>query len=78
MTIEAYTGDPGAGKGYLVTKRALKLIKKGHRVYVNYPLQGGIPYKQIEETYSVKKEKGEKKAPYIIMDEASLLFPCGS
>lgn len=77
MTIEAYTGDPGAGKGYLCTRRMLKLIKKGHRVYANYPLEGAIRFNQIEEIYDVRKQKGEK-TPYIVFDEASLLFPCGS
>jgi zona occludens toxin (predicted ATPase) len=78
MTIEAYTGDPGAGKGYLCTKRAVKLIKKGHRVYANYPLEGSIQYSYIEEIYDVRRENGEKRQPFILIDEASLMFPCGS
>jgi zona occludens toxin (predicted ATPase) len=77
MTIEAFTGDPGAGKGYMVTKKMLKLIKKGHDVYANYPLDGSIQFKYIEEIYSVRREKGGK-TPYIVIDEAGLVFPAGS
>lgn len=78
MTIECYTGDPGAGKTYLMTKRALKLMKKGHRVYANYPLEGAIPWKFVDELYAIKREPEDKKSPYILMSEASLLYPCGS
>lgn len=75
--IEAYTGMPGAGKTYLMTKKALKLMKKGHRVFANFPLKGAIPYSKMEELFSIKRQKGEK-LPIVLMDEAGLIAPAGA
>lgn len=76
--IEGMTGLPGAGKTYLATKRALKQIKKGIRVYANYPLEGAIPYKQIEELFEIRRLPGEKYSPHVYIDEAGLIAPAGS
>lgn len=77
--IEAYIGMPGSGKTYLMTKMAMKKLKKGHRVYANYPLQGatGI-YNQISELYDIKRLPDEKLSPIILLDEAGLAAPAGS
>lgn len=76
--IEAFLGLPGAGKTYLMTRLASKKIKKGHRVFANYPLEGAIRYSQIEELFEVKRLPGEKKSPVILIDEAGLIAPAGS
>ncbi|MCL6456521.1 MAG: zonular occludens toxin domain-containing protein [Gorillibacterium sp.] len=75
--IEAFTGMPGCGKTYLMTKRALKLMKKGHRVFANFPLKGAIPYTKMEELFVIKRIKGEK-IPIVLLDEAGLIAPAGA
>lgn len=76
--IEGYTGLPGSGKTYLATRMASKKIKKGCRVYANYPLKGAIQYSQIEELFSIHRDPGEKYSPLILIDEAGLIAPAGS
>lgn len=76
--IEAIIGLPGSGKTYLATRIATKRIKKGGRVYANYPLEGSIQYTQIEELFDIRKEPGEKYSPLILIDEAGLVAPAGS
>lgn len=78
MTIEAWLGDPGQGKTYLMTKLAMRKMKLGHRVYANYPLEGATIYKQYTEIFDVKRNPGEKRSPIVLIDEASLMFPAGS
>lgn len=67
--IEAFVGLPGQGKTYLMTRKALKLMKK-RPVYANYPLKGAIRYNQVEELFSVKEA-------VILIDEAGLVAPAG-
>lgn len=38
--IEAVTGYPGSGKSFYCTYRAYKAIKKGRKVFTNYPVKG--------------------------------------
>lgn len=76
--IEGITGLPGQGKTYLATKWSSKKIKKGARVYANYPLEGSIQYTQIEELFDIKKRPDEKYSPLILIDEAGLVAPAGS
>lgn len=66
--IEAFTGLPGAGKTYFMTKRALKEMKKGRKVYANYPLEGAIRYRNINEIFDVKNA-------LVLIDEAGLIAP---
>lgn len=75
--IEAYVGLPGQGKTYLMSRLATKLMKKGHRVYANYPLKGALRYGQIEELFEIKRLPGEKRSPVILIDEAGLVAPAG-
>lgn len=76
--IEAYIGLPGQGKTYLMTRLAVKKMKKGHRVYANYPLEGAIRYHQIEELFAIRREKDEKLSPVVLIDEAGLIAPAGA
>lgn len=76
--IEAFTGMPGQGKTYLMTRLAQKKLKKGHRVYSNYPLEGAILYNQIEELFEIKRQPEDKHNPVILIDEAGLIAPAGS
>lgn len=66
--IEAFIGLPGAGKTYLMTKVANKMMRKGRTVYANYPLKGAIQYRKIEETFGVKNA-------VVLIDEAGLVAP---
>lgn len=66
--IEAFTGLPGAGKTYMMTKRALKEMAKGRTVYANYPLKGAVRYRQFREIFEV--ENG-----LVLIDEAGLIAP---
>lgn len=68
--IEAFTGLPGQGKTYLMTRQALKLMKKGRKVYANYPLEGAERFEQVEEVFHVKEA-------VILLDEAGLVAPAG-
>lgn len=74
MTIEAYTGMPGEGKTYWMTKDALKQVKRGRKLLTNYPIIDPATgkcfpmYKQIHEIF-------EAKNCLILMDEASLMAP---
>lgn len=38
--IEAFTGYPGSGKTFALTYRAYKDIKRGRKVFTNYPVKG--------------------------------------
>lgn len=75
--ITAFTGLPGHGKTYMMTKMAIKHMKKGGRVFANYPLKGAIRYQQITELFDVRRLPGEKLAPLICIDEAGLVAPAG-
>lgn len=66
--IEAYTGMPGMGKTYLMTKLALRHMRKGIPVYANYPLEGAKRYFQIEDVFEVREAT-------ILIDEAGLVAP---
>jgi len=67
MSIRMYTGRPGTGKTYLLTRDVLKELKKGTKVYSNYKIQGDWPtlkyWKRLDDLY--KLEDG-----IIVMDEA--------
>lgn len=69
--IEAFYGLPGQGKTYLMTRLAIKKMRRGIPVYANYPLKGAIRYHQIEEVFGVKEA-------VILLDEAGLAAPAGS
>lgn len=66
--IEAFTGLPGQGKTYLMTKKAIQEMKKGRKVYANYPLEGSISYEDISEILTVRQG-------LVLIDEAGLLIP---
>lgn len=68
--IEAFLGLPGQGKTYLMTRLALKKMKKGIPVYANYPLEGAVRFKKVEEVFDVKQA-------VILLDEAGLVAPSG-
>lgn len=68
--IEAFIGLPGAGKTYLMTRKAIKLAKSGRKIYANYPIKGAIRFKQISEVFEVKNA-------VILLDEAGLVAPSG-
>lgn len=68
--IEGFVGLPGQGKTYLMTKLALKHMKKGVPVYANFNLEGAHKWSQVEELFDVKEAT-------ILIDEAGLVAPAG-
>lgn len=79
--IEAYTGLPGMGKTYAMTKRALDEIaraawrkKKGKsykRVFANYKIEGAEYFKEL---YELQNEKNI----IVLVDEAGIYLPSQS
>jgi hypothetical protein len=51
-----------------MTKKALTEIRKGRKVYANYPLKGAERYRHIEEVLDVREG-------LVLMDEAGLIAP---
>lgn len=66
--IEAYVGMPGAGKTYLVSRRALKAIRRGKKeVWANFALKGAHRFRQFPELYAVRNA-------LVVLDEAGLMM----
>lgn len=68
MSIEAYTGLPGQGKTYNMTRLALQKMQKGKKVYANYNLVGAEYFKELSELKNVKNA-------LILIDEAGIYLP---
>jgi hypothetical protein len=45
ISVEGYIGLPGAGKTFALSKRGLRAIEEGRRVFSNYGLEGSMPIK---------------------------------
>lgn len=66
--IESFTGLPGMGKTYNMTRYALKQFKKGRTVYANYHVKGFKYFKELNEVIGVKNA-------LILIDEAGIYLP---
>lgn len=66
--IEAFTGLPGNGKTYNMTRKARKQMQKGRVVYANYDLVGAKYFKELSELVDVKNA-------LILIDEAGIYLP---
>jgi hypothetical protein len=66
--VEGFTGLPGAGKTYWLSKLGLDAIKAGRPVYANYTLEGAIRYKNLSEVFKVRQG-------VILVDEINLVCP---
>jgi len=66
--IEAFTGLPGQGKTYNMTKKALKVMEKGRKVYANYKVEGAEYFKELYELKDIKNA-------LILVDEAGIYLP---
>src|SRR3712207_2524163 len=66
--IEAFTGLPGMGKTYNMTRRALQQMKKGRKVYANYRMQGAEYFKELSDIVNVRNA-------LILIDEAGIYLP---
>ena len=70
--IEAFTGLPGAGKTYHMSKKALYQMKyKNKTIYANYKLDGAIYFKELYELSGIKNA-------IILVDEAGIYLPAQS
>jgi len=52
--IIAYTGLPGGGKTWMMTRDLFRRIRRGIPVYANYPLLGSRFWTRLEEIYGVR------------------------
>lgn len=66
--IEAFVGLPGQGKTYNMTRRALREMKKGKKIYANYQLKGAEYFKELGELVGIKNA-------IILIDEAGIYLP---
>jgi hypothetical protein len=66
--IEAFTGLPGQGKTYNMTRKAIPIMKRGRKVYANYQLKGAVYFKELSELVGVKDA-------LILVDEAGIYLP---
>lgn len=66
--IEGFTGLPGMGKTYNMTRMALKQMKKGRKVYANYQVEGAEYFKELSDIVNVKNA-------LILIDEAGIYLP---
>lgn len=66
--IEIITGLPGFGKTLNATNKARKAMKKGKKVYANYPIKGG---EYVEDVFTLF---GRVKNALIVVDEMSIEF----
>lgn len=66
--IEIITGLPGFGKTLTASRWALKKMKKGKKVYANYPLQGAEYFADILQVL------GKVENALIVVDEAGIVF----
>jgi len=61
--ITGYVGRPGKGKTLLMTWDARRAMRRGRKVYANYPVLGAFFWTSLEQTYGVRNG-------VIAMDEA--------
>ena len=66
--IEAFTGNPGAGKTYNMVRRAYKQHKKGRQVYANFHCTFATYFKELDDIMHVRDA-------LILIDEASIYLP---
>lgn len=66
--IEAFTGLPGQGKTYNMTRLALKQMARGRKVYANYKIEGAEYFKELSELIGLKNA-------LILIDEAGIYLP---
>jgi len=66
--IELITGLPGFGKTLTMTRWAYKAMKKGKKVYANYPLEGA---ELVDDIFGLL---GNVQNALICVDEASVVF----
>jgi hypothetical protein len=66
--IEIITGLPGFGKTLNATNMALKAMKRGKKVYANYPIKGA---EYVEDPFLLF---GRVKNALIVIDEMSIVF----
>jgi hypothetical protein len=67
--IEVYAGMPGNGKTFALTYRAMRAMKKGKKVFSNYPLRGAFRI-TFEDLINYTFPEGS----VIIIDEAGRWF----
>lgn len=66
--IEAFTGLPGQGKTYNMTRKAIIQMKRGRKVYANYDLKGAEHFKELSDINGIKNA-------LILVDEAGIYLP---
>ena len=76
--INIILGLPGAGKTYVLTRKACEFLKKGYPVYSNFPLNLEhpliAPYKERVFYWKEADELVKIESGIILMDEAQVYF----
>jgi hypothetical protein len=66
--VEGFTGLPGSGKTYWLSKLGLDALAKGLPVYANFHLEGANKFSDLKEVFFVRKG-------VILVDEINLVCP---
>lgn len=66
--VEGFTGLPGSGKTYFLTKISLERLKKKQPVFANFHIPGVSYYQNLREIFTVRKG-------LILVDEINLVCP---
>jgi len=66
--VEGFTGLPGSGKTYWLTKLGLEAMKNGRPVWANFTLEGAIRFSDLKEVFGVRKG-------VVLVDEINLVCP---
>jgi len=66
--VEGFTGLPGSGKTYFLSRLGLEALKKKRQVFSNFKLSGAERFLKLEEVFNVRKG-------VILVDEINLVCP---
>jgi zona occludens toxin (predicted ATPase) len=66
--IVAFTGLGGSGKTYYMAKMLMEEMKRGRRVFANFPLSGAHQFERMDQIFTVQKG-------IIAIDELNMLCP---
>lgn len=66
--VEGFTGLPGSGKTYWLTKLGIDGMENNRPVYSNFNLKGASKYTDLKEVFCVRKG-------IILVDEINLVCP---
>lgn len=63
--VEGFTGLPGSGKTYYLTKLGLEALKQGRKVYANFKIEGANYFQNLTDVFNLTEG-------VILVDEINL------